>query len=63
MTDTKAETKKICDKCDINFNGEKELPLQRETRCFNIDPEIKKIIDDNLDWEIENKMGFSQRAD
>ena len=63
LTDTKAETKKICDKFDINFNGEKELPGQRETRFFNIDPEIKKIIDDNLDWETENKMGFSQRAD
>lgn len=63
LTDTKAETKKICDKFDINFNGEKELPGQRETRCFNIDPEIKKIIDDNLDWETENKMGFSQIAD
>lgn len=31
-------------------------PIKKEP--YHIEPEIKKIIDNNIDWEIENKIGY-----
>lgn len=31
-------------------------PIKKEP--YHIEPEIKKIIDDNIDWEVENKIGY-----
>ena len=31
-------------------------PIEKEP--YHIEPEIKKIIDDNIDWEVENKIGY-----
>jgi len=34
-------------------------PIKKEP--YHIEPDIKKIIDDNIDWQIENEVGYFKR--
>lgn len=63
LEDTKEQTEKISKQFDLRFVGARNLPKQRDTRCKTMTSEIKKIIDQNLDWELENAMGFFKRED
>ena len=44
------------DKYNLELNKNFIQPIAKEP--YKIEPEIKKIIDENIDWEIENKMGY-----
>ncbi|NCA30462.1 MAG: hypothetical protein EBS93_07085 [Chitinophagia bacterium] len=39
--------------------GEAPRPITKNS--YSINPEIKTIIDNNLDWTLEESLGFSKR--
>lgn len=63
LRNTKEETQKICQRFNLEFYPNRTLPKQRDTTCRNMLPEIKKIIDTHLNWDLENAMGFFKRED
>lgn len=59
LKDRTAFMKTVCD--DFNLNYNENYPTIRNTSYPVENKEIKMIIDDNLDWTLENQMGFFRR--
>jgi len=47
------------DKYNLELNTNFIQPIKKDP--YKIEPEIKKIIDDNIDWQIENEVGYFKR--
>ena len=47
------------DKYNLELNKNFIQPIAKEP--YKIEPEIKKIIDENIDWEIENQVGYFRK--
>lgn len=59
IQDRESFMKKVCK--DFGLPYHEQYPRVRATTYPVKNEEIKKIIDDNLDWKLENEMGFFKR--